>query len=363
MRELSHPLSPRALSDLARLRSLGWPRLRARLRTGLMDALFRAGLCDYFDQRNAGAPRVLTYHGIVADDAPVAGGMDTRETVFRQQVEWLAARYRLVPAYEVGSQPGAIAITFDDGLGSDHARAAPILEAHGARGTFFVCSDLAAGDLPGTWHDVALLGGLRRFLDLGRSWEGALAAAQAAAVDLEERVRAARLEDPYTALEAAFGGEVYGDFRRMAAEVDPVRFGSMGQGQVRDLSERGHEVGSHSRRHRILAHLAAAPEALAEDLAGSRATLADMTGAPVESLAYPYGGHRDVGTAVETAAAAAGYARAYVNAIPKAVTPLRLARLQAPTAESRSELFAVSSGLLHFLRTGRLLPGAGVAAA
>ncbi len=58
---------------------------------------------------------------------------------------------------------------------------------------------------------------------------------------------------------------------------------------LRRLANAGHEIGSHSRHHRRIRGLAAAQAV--EELAGSRADLEAVLGAPVESVAFPYGSH------------------------------------------------------------------------
>ena len=58
---------------------------------------------------------------------------------------------------------------------------------------------------------------------------------------------------------------------------------------LRALHDAGHEVGSHSRRHRRITTLSAAEAA--DELAGSRRELEAMMGAPVTSFAFPYGTH------------------------------------------------------------------------
>ncbi|HNT98569.1 MAG TPA: polysaccharide deacetylase family protein [Elusimicrobiales bacterium] len=58
--------------------------------------------------------------------------------------------------------------------------------------------------------------------------------------------------------------------------------------ELRSLAAKGVEIGSHTMRHRNLAG-AGGGEAL-EELAGSKARLEEILGAPVTSFAYPYGG-------------------------------------------------------------------------
>lgn len=94
---------------------------------------------------------------------------------------------------------------------------------------------------------------------------------------------------------------------------------------LRELADAGWRIGSHTATHPSLPTLG--PDALAAELAGSRAALADLVGQPVDVLAYPQG-HHDRG--VRAAATSAGY-RAAVTFLNGRVTPgldpLRLPRL------------------------------------
>jgi peptidoglycan/xylan/chitin deacetylase (PgdA/CDA1 family) len=75
---------------------------------------------------------------------------------------------------------------------------------------------------------------------------------------------------------------------------------------MRAMRQRGCSFHSHTRRHRRLPGLDNA--SLADELAGSRATLATLVGADDHYLAYPYG---HVDDRVESAARAAGYKAAF----------------------------------------------------
>lgn len=117
-----------------------------------------------------------------------------------------------------------VAITFDDGCGSDWTEAAPILRERGFGATFFVIAGF-----------------------LGRR-------------------------------------------------------GYMTPAQVRELAAAGFEVGSHSLTHRMLTELS--PAEVEDELAGSRARLEELAGAPVVHLSCPHGRWS---RAVVAAAQRAGY--------------------------------------------------------
>jgi len=97
-------------------------------------------------------------------------------------------------------------------------------------------------------------------------------------------------------------------------------------GDLRALCGLGLEIGAHTRSHRMLRGL---PAGLADDeIAGSRADLEALLGAPVEAFSYPYGA---VDAAAEVAVARAGMTLA-VSVDPgrngPAVARLRLRRVE-----------------------------------
>jgi peptidoglycan/xylan/chitin deacetylase (PgdA/CDA1 family) len=90
-------------------------------------------------------PRILCYHSV---GTSAWGVNDVAPERFRRQIESLLARgCRFRPAEDVArdGQPGDVAITFDDGLASVAAHAAPLLRAHCIPYTLFVVTDWADG--------------------------------------------------------------------------------------------------------------------------------------------------------------------------------------------------------------------------
>lgn len=75
--------------------------------------------------------------------------------------------------------------------------------------------------------------------------------------------------------------------------------------QIRELHRQGWEIGSHSLAHRDLPTLSEGE--CRDDLRQSRELLSDLLGAPVDTLAYPFGNHAPH---VRRAAEHAGYALA-----------------------------------------------------
>jgi peptidoglycan/xylan/chitin deacetylase (PgdA/CDA1 family) len=61
----------------------------------------------------------------------------------------------------------------------------------------------------------------------------------------------------------------------------------MDEGQIREWLNAGHEIGSHSMTHRNLRHLS--PADAREEIFGSKKSLEDRFGVPVQHFCYPYG--------------------------------------------------------------------------
>jgi len=101
--------------------------------------------------------RILCYHSV---GTPEWGVNDVSPARFRLQIETaLKAGYRFAPALELartGGQPNELAITFDDGLVSVAANAAPILAEYAIPWTLFIVTGWA--DNRHAWGDGVLLG-------------------------------------------------------------------------------------------------------------------------------------------------------------------------------------------------------------
>jgi peptidoglycan/xylan/chitin deacetylase (PgdA/CDA1 family) len=99
--------------------------------------------------------------------------------------------------------------------------------------------------------------------------------------------------------------------------------------QLRALSERGAEIGSHSMAHRSMTSLS--PQDLMQDLVQSKKRLEDITGKAVSSFAYPFGTLRDFNARVADAMREAGYAFALTSqhgAVATGQDPMMLPRIK-----------------------------------
>ena len=258
-----------------------------------------------------GSLTVLAYHRVLpaaeAGAYPLANLVVTREA-FEGQVRWLTRQAEVVTVREglwrlarrARSRRPMVALTFDDGYSDSAEHVAPVLEAAGVRGTFYV----ATGFVDGTpmWFDVAA-GWWRRWRDAG----GTAGRGRGTVGELgpEMMARAATLDLWLGWLKSLSRAERDDALARVGAGTPPANCVAMSRAQVCALAEREHEIGSHSVTHPILTRLA--PDEVGRELADSRAALEAWTGRPVTGFCYPNGSWSPE---VRQACIDAGYAHA-----------------------------------------------------
>ncbi len=125
------------------------------IRSGGMTALRRLRAA------RGGAAVLLTYHRVI-DIAVDPQRLAVPTARFAQHVAALAARYKLLTTGDVFGllaegrklPRNAVAITLDDGYADALINALPILEAHEAPATVFVCSGLLGGTREYWWDEL-----------------------------------------------------------------------------------------------------------------------------------------------------------------------------------------------------------------
>ncbi|MFU8832215.1 MAG: polysaccharide deacetylase family protein, partial [Wenzhouxiangella sp.] len=139
--------------------------LKHRIRSLVDLGCAAAGALQWHERRMRSGLTVLMYHRILprADCAqyPLESLVMPLDA-FSAQVGWLARHCTVLPvavALErlAGEEtPGKplVAVTFDDGYADNAEHAAPVLEAYGLRGTFFVATDFVDKGGP-FWFDLA----------------------------------------------------------------------------------------------------------------------------------------------------------------------------------------------------------------
>ena len=258
---------------------------RAVLQTRLL------GLAAKFRRRGAA---ILMYHSVkedLRDQKDFLGGIAHSRDVFRQQTELLARRYRPVSLDQVARfvrgesylPQRAVVVTFDDGYADNYEVAVPILNKIGVPATFYVTVEcMEEGRLPwparlrfvfrttrkSTWMDSSgkawpLLNTAERENAYLRSCDECCKLAGVAQAEFVRRV-----ED---ALDS-----------HVPIESRPLM---MKSGQMRELLQHGHIVGSHTMTHPNLAHVSL--EDARRELSESKKRLERHLGAAITHFSYP----------------------------------------------------------------------------
>jgi peptidoglycan/xylan/chitin deacetylase (PgdA/CDA1 family) len=297
--------------------SVGRPRgsalFKHQLRS-LADGVASAtGILAWLEYRMRSGLTVLMYHRVLPMERVRSSPFPSLvmpDVHFQAQVEWLARRFHVLPiraalAELVKRRRSArpmVAITFDDGYADNFRIAAPILEQHGVRGSFYVATRFVEGET--LWYEraAALIrhatadqlqawGTEQRLIKNGRSRLGSGKPDWVELLKQEtQELRDAMLE----ALTIKVGAYSATDEDR-----------AMTVPELQMLFARGHEIGSHTLSHPILPLLA--DDQLSDELKQSREKITSWTGATVPGLAYPNG---DYDERVAQAARRVGFAYA-----------------------------------------------------
>lgn len=265
------------------------------------------------------ADLVLCYHGVIPAGATPAGdaSLHLPRDRFEAQLDWLRARYRVVPLDELLMPPSAgaaprAAITFDDAYRGVLMHGLPALRARRLPSTIFVASDFSETPRHFWWDSVAELAPGADRAALRDRFFG----------DRDSILGALDLKDAELSL-----GEEYlpADYAMLRAALDG------------DLT-----IGSHSVSHLQLARIGS--DRLARELTASRRTIAERLGVPVRTIAYPYG---NTAPHVADASRIAGYAAGLTIAgrlVRDRKSPHDLSRVNVPSSMPLSAFAAAASG-------------------
>lgn len=136
-----------------------------------------------------------------------------------------------------------------------------------------------------------------------------------------------------------FIGKESADVLPYADERPYGRF--LSESQIRNLITAGIDIGSHTLSHPLLTSTDS--ETLQQEIATSRARLAELFGSPVSSFAYPGG---DFDDRVQESVARAGYTAAFTTLTGSVRAG------EAPTAIHRTEVSASDSRLVFRMKLG-----------
>lgn len=235
---------------------------------------------------------VMVFHRVHARSDPLfPDEMDAAR--FEQVCVWVKSWFQVLPLGEAvrllaeGRLPAsALAITFDDGYVDNHLVALPILKRHGLSATFFVATGFLQGGC--MWND-AVIEAIRAVmqpsldltpmkpLELGVLPVSTLGEKRAAIDAVLARAKylphAARDDAVLRIVEICGSPRVAGLM--------------MSAGQVLSMHRGGMQIGAHTVTHPILARLPL--DAARCEMAGSKLTLEQIIGEPIDLFAYPNG--------------------------------------------------------------------------
>ena len=321
--------------------------------------LVLSGLCWVATRLNRRKLLVLLYHGVDSgslDPLMNFDGLHVRRERFEQQMNYLAAHYRVVPLDQLlDGRPGPdrgkplAAITADDGYSNLYHHAYPVLKRLSLPATVFVITDYLQSGRARWWDRMRAmvaatripavrvpLGGTPRWLPLGTVAEKQ-AALRAVARELQSLPPGRR---------EALLARLAADLR--VEGLAPATPRSLGADQLREMASDGISIGSHGHSHDSFLHLNRAQ--LLAELAESKRVLESVMERPVPWLAYPYG---DFSPEVAAAAAEAGYRGACTtieqlnNGIPD---PFAVRRMGVDDNMTLAHFIVATSGLRDFLK-------------
>ncbi len=249
---------------------------------------------------------ILMYHRVLEDaksiDYPFPSLVMPR-SLFEAQLDWLAEHARVLPVADALSQTNdpstsskpLVCLTFDDGYIDNFEIAAPLLEARGIQGTFFITAGAVETRAP-LWYDRAAA----MWMSFGRD-----EIRRRVSEEVDADVPGLQTREVWIewlkALPNHRRAGVMTVLEEQANEGDsPCPL--MTADQVRQLAERGHEVGSHTLSHPILTRMDA--DERRREIEGARKLLQEWTRRDVIGFCYPNG---DFDAEVARAVDAAGH--------------------------------------------------------
>jgi peptidoglycan/xylan/chitin deacetylase (PgdA/CDA1 family) len=239
---------------------------------------------------------VLTIHRVVPDIAVAEypfPDLCITPVELRQCVEFAVEHFDVGTVTEqlarlrtsTGAGKPLLAISFDDGQWDNHQFAAPILRDSGVRATFYVpVEHVEKRQL--IWHDRLGFSAST----LLQSREGQARTRKVCAsfgLPADSQSSAAAMCEAAKALASPARQALVEALESEAAETPPPWSRMMSWSEIRDLSQSGHEIGSHSMSHGLLPQLGDAE--LEWELRESHDRLSAATGHGVKSFCYPNG--------------------------------------------------------------------------
>jgi peptidoglycan/xylan/chitin deacetylase (PgdA/CDA1 family) len=260
---------------------------------------------------------VLNYHRIGSASETVGDPnlYSATPTDLERQVRWIKQHFHICTLDEAISfvdgkttfRRAGILFTFDDGYKDNYDYAFPIFYKHKVEGTFFICTSyLGSSQLP-WWDQIAFM------LKTSRNSTIVLNYPDLLTLDLREgRLQALnRLLDIYKTRHNLDKDKFIQEIALSTGTGDerPCERLFINRAELKEMTENGMAVGSHTHSHPLLSHLTA--ERQFEELCVSKQMLEKDLGIEIQSLAYPVGAPDSFNEQTQEALRKAGYRIAF----------------------------------------------------
>jgi peptidoglycan/xylan/chitin deacetylase (PgdA/CDA1 family) len=315
----------------------------------------------------------VTYHGSINYSATGLANVYGKHIgvhSLKEQLAWLARHFQILTINEIldrarqGTLPGKTAfIAFHDGYRGNYETAFPLLKALGIQADFFIPTAFI-GTQRRFWVDVmdsALIHTRQESFSLPEAGEGG--EVYPLQGEMERLATAHRLRNRLKSLSRS---EFEPAFKRLLNALgwgEPSEVPSLGEhsacldwDQVRELSNAGMGIGSHTHRHMICA--TQNREVVQEEMTTSKKLIEQETGQPCRNFCYPNGRFPSSGNeTTDSIAREVGYQSVlYMMAAPNLVHA-NTYRLTGAAMGEGSQLHKVKSTFSSFRFYGRRLRG------
>jgi len=317
-----------------------------------------------------GSAVVLAYHGVIADEFaghPLRSSNMVSVSEFREHLREIARLFNpismgdfrawLRSGHQLPRKP--VLITFDDGYANNLAHAAPLLAEMGIPATFFVSTGYIGCDrlLWPTEVFCRAYSWPERRMPMPHGEETIVPQSHAARIAFASAVeRACKRLSAVACMQ--YLTRLRAECALVLDEAARELFGFLNWDGVRELQQRGFDIGSHTVEHLIASRVDRAQ--LTYELCVSKSKIEDEIRSECFALAYPNGGVDDVTPAAAQAAANAGYDVAFCvsdGACRPSSDPMLLDRIWIPgqigIREFRTRVSATHGELKRLLWGGR----------
>lgn len=261
------------------------------MRHSLLDLADKLGLVELYggiNRRITGeSVSIINYHRVGDDSDIFLDKLDTQ--TFERQIHYVQERFEIIPLDElaqllkVGAQgSNYAAITFDDGYKDNYTQALPILRKHGIKAAFFPITDVLDRESM-LWVDEV------RYM-INHSYEEEIwwgekqfslvspAEKEKAVNQIVSSIRSRDTGDGMNGLRESCGYE---------APHDLIESLYMSWDDVKEMSEEGHLIGSHTLSHPDLTRLSL--KDARKEVVESKKRLEKVLEVEVDAFAYPFG--------------------------------------------------------------------------